>query len=60
MFEVNFTYHWINTIMYWHDNKFQDICEKYGIKIEKKINKLLFIYGGEILKKELKLKDIIN
>ena len=51
MFEVNFTYHWINTIMYWHDNKFQDISEKYGIKIDKNINKLLSIYGGKILKR---------
>ena len=51
MFEVNFTYHGINTIMYCHDNKFQDICEKYGMKIEKNINKLLFIYGGETSKK---------
>ena len=37
--------------MYWHDNKFQDISEKYGIKIDKNINKLLSIYGGKILKR---------
>ena len=61
MVEVNFAYNGINTTMYCkNDDKFQDICEKYCIKIEKDINKLIFIYGGEILKKELKLKDVIN
>ena len=44
MAEVNFNYNGITTLMQLNSNdKLKDICEKYCIKLQKDINKLIFI-----------------
>jgi hypothetical protein len=61
MVDLDFNYKGMNTIMQCKkSDKIKDICEKYCIKIQADIHKLLFIYSGQILNKELDLKDIIN
>ena len=37
----------------------KDICQKYANKIQKNINTLVFLYGGNQLNFNLKFKDII-
>ena len=37
----------------------KDICQKYANKIQKDINSLVFLYGGNQLNFNLKFKDII-
>ena len=38
----------------------KDICQKYSNKIKKNINTLVFLYGGNQLNFNLKLKDVIT
>ena len=42
------------------NDKLKDIFEKYCIKLQKDINKLIFIYAGEILNLDLKFNHISN
>ena len=42
------------------EDKMKDICNKYSIKIEKNINSLIFLYGGNQLNLELSYEEIIN
>ena len=37
----------------------KDICQKYANKIQKNINSLVFLYGGNQLNLNLKFKDVI-
>ena len=37
----------------------KDICQKYANKIQKNINSLVFLYGGNQLNFNLKFKDVI-
>ena len=61
MFEVEFYYNGKNTIIQCNINdKMKDIFIKYGIKLEKDINSLYFLYGGKQLKEELTLEENIN
>ena len=61
MFEVEFYYKGKNTIIQCNLNdKMKDIFIKYGIKLEKDINSLYFLYGGKKLKEELTLEENIN
>ena len=38
----------------------KDICQKYSNKVERNINKLVFLYGGNQLNFNLKFKDVIT
>jgi hypothetical protein len=59
--EVNFNYLGGNTLIQCkNEDTFKDICEKYCTKLNIDINKLIFIYSGEMLNLELKLGDAIN
>ena len=61
MVDVDFNYNGINTIIQCTKNdNIRNICQKYCTKIQTDINKLLFIYSGQILNQELELKDLIN
>ena len=61
MAEINFTYFGRETrIQCKNEDKLEDICEQYCRKLQKDINKLIFLYSGELLNLELKLKDVIN
>ena len=61
MAEVIFNYNGMNTtIQCSMEEKMKDICEKFSIKMQEDINKLLFIYGGGIIDKELKYEEIGN
>ena len=42
------------------EDKMKDICQKYSNKIKKNINTLVFLYGGNQLNFNLKLKDVIT
>ena len=39
------------------EDKMISICEKYSYKIDKEINSLLFLYGGNQINFNLKLKE---
>ena len=61
MAEVIFKYNGIDTIIQCiTGDKLKDICEKFCIKVGIDINKIIFIYGGEILNMNLKYKEIAN
>ena len=38
----------------------KDICQKYANKIQRNINTLIFLYGGNELNYNLKFKDVIT
>ena len=48
------------TIQCSQDDKIKDICQKFSTKIESNINSLLFLYGGNKMNMELKLKEVAN
>ena len=48
------------TIQCSQSEKMKHICQKYGTKIEKSINSLIFLYGGNQLNLELSFKDQAN
>ena len=48
------------TIQCTKDDKMGDICQKYANKIEKKLNSLIFIYGGNQLNFNLRLEEQAN
>ena len=59
MSEVNFIYKGINTlILCSKEETMKEICSKYVIKIQKKLDDLIFLYGGQNLNLELKLNQI--
>ena len=59
MSEVNFIYKGINTlILCSKEETMKEICSKYVIKIQKKFDDLIFLYGGQNLNLELKLNQI--
>ena len=61
MAEVNLKYNTIDTIIQCAiEDKLKDVCEKFGIKNNKDINKLIFIYGGELLNLELSFNEVAN
>ena len=61
MFEAIFDYKGKNTKIQCNLNdKMKDIYIKFGIKFEKDINSLFFLYGGKKLVEELTLEEIIN
>ena len=61
MAEVNFNYNGTNTLIQCTTNdKLKDICEKYCMKLQIDINKLIFIYGGEVLNIELEFNIVAN
>ena len=61
MAKVIFKYSGIETLIQCKiEDKLKDICERYVIKIQKDINKLIFIYGGITLNLDLQLKEVIN
>ena len=61
MAEINFVYNGINTIIQTKINiKFKEVCQKFCIKLQKDINKLIFIYGGEILNLDLEFNQVVN
>ena len=45
------------TIQCNQEDKMKSICQKYTAKIEYNLNSLLFLYGGNQIKFELKLKS---
>ena len=59
---AKFIYQNVSTlIQYKGDDKFKDICIKFGIKTRKDINNLFFIYNGNLINNlELKLNEIEN
>ena len=61
MAEVIFKFNGIDSLIQCKiEDKFKDICEKFSIKIQIDINKLIFIYRGEILNLEFTFKEIVN
>ena len=61
MAEAIFKYNGIDTLILCKiEDKMKDICEKFSIKRQIDINKLIFIYGGGIINLELKYKEIAN
>ena len=63
MIEANviFTFNGIDsTIQCTIEDKMKDICEKYSRKINKEMNSLVFLYGGNQINFELKFKDQAN
>ena len=61
MAEAIFNYNGINSIIQCKKNdKIKNICDKFCMKIQKDINELVFIYGGELLKLELDFNQVIN
>ena len=61
MSEVNFIYNGINTIILCSkEEKMKEICSKYAIKIQKNLDDLIFLYGGQNLNLELKLNQIYD
>ena len=48
------------TIQCTKNDVMKDICQKYSNKIKKKINILIFLYGGNELNYNLKFKDVIT
>ena len=41
-------------------DKMKDICERFGIKIEKNINSYIFLYGGSIINLDLTFESQAN
>ena len=61
MAQIKFTFKEVDTIIQCNkDDKMDNILEKYGIKIEKEINKLIFLYNGAVINKELKFEEQAN
>ena len=61
MAEINFTYIGRETLIQCkNEDKLKDICEQFCTKQQKDIDKLIFIYSGEVLNLEFTLKDVIN
>ena len=61
MAEITFVYNGaVTTLQCKINDKLRDICEKFCIKVQTDINKLIFIYGGEILELELAINQIIK
>ena len=61
MAEVKFIFEGITTKIQCTKNEIiRDICIKFSNKIQKNINKLYFLFGGNILNLDLKLEQIIN
>ena len=61
MAEIKFTYIGRETLIQCkNEDKLKDICEQFCTKQQKDIDKLIFIYSGEVLNLELKLKEVIN
>ena len=61
MTQVKFTYSGVETIIKCNkDDKMGNILDKFGIKIEKDINELNFVYNGNIINKELKFEEQVN
>jgi len=59
--KINFNLEGINTtIQCSQEDKIKDICQKFATKIEKNINSLLFLYGGNQINMELKFKEQAN
>ena len=48
------------TIQCTNEEKIMDICQRYATKINENLNSLLFLYGGNQLNFEPKLKDTIS
>ena len=42
------------------EDKMKDICQKFSIKIQINIDKLMFIYGGDIINLDMKYEEIVN
>ena len=58
---VSFSYKGVVTMIQCNENeKMKDICIRFGIKVEKDIKSLYFMYNGKTVDIELKYKDIIN
>ena len=47
-----------NSIQCEENQKMKDICIKFSTKLNIDINKIYFLYNGDKLNEELKLKDI--
>ena len=61
MAEAIFNYNGMDTrIQCKKEEKMKDICEKFGIKMQADINKLIFIYGGGIINMEIKYEELGN
>ena len=61
MAEITFVYNGaVTTLQCKINGKLRDICEKFCIKVQTDINKLIFIYGGDILELELAINQIIK
>ena len=59
--KVIFTFEGSNiTIQCSIEDKMKDICQKYATKLEKNLNSLLFLYGGNQLNFELRFKVQAN
>ena len=59
--QINFNLEGINTtIQCSQEDKIKDICQKFATKIERNINSLLFLYGGNQINMELKFKEQAN
>ena len=59
--KVIFTLEGVNMIILCKkEDKMKDICNKYSIKIDKNINSLIFLYGGNQLNLELRYEEIIK
>ena len=48
------------TIQCTENDIMKDICQKYANKIQRNINTLVFLYGGNELNYNLKYKDVIT
>ena len=61
MAEITFVYNGaVTTLQCKINDKLRNICEKFCIKVQTDINKLIFIYGGDILELELAINQIIK
>ena len=61
MVEINFVYNGINTVIQSKmEDKLKEICQQFGIKLKIDTEKLIFIYGGEILNLDLELNQVLN
>ena len=57
---VNFTLDGVPLSIQCNENDvMKDICQKYANKIQRNINTLVFLYGGNELNLNLKFKDVI-
>ena len=61
MAQAIFKYNGIDTLIQCKtEDKFKDICEKFCIKLQTDINRLIFIYSGETLNLDLHFKEVAN